>query len=171
MPIVAADIEFRYSGGTGNTDPTAALGGAMSTAGGGVIDNAVLHDLFDLVTSAESTAGDIEYRGIYIKNNHGSLTLTDARIYFTTGSDDLDIALADEAVDTTIETIANEGTAPVGPTFSHPTTYAGGLQLNSSTGLASQSFKGVWVRRTIPSSAGAESAHSETIAVEGDTLA
>lgn len=169
MAIVAADIEFRYSGGTGNTDPNAALGGAMSTSGSGVIDNAVLHDLFDLVSSAEASAGDTEYRGIYIKNNHGSLTLSDARVYFTTASDDLDVALADEAVNSTIETIANESTAPVGPTFSHPTTYGTGLQLNSTTGLTSGSNKGLWIRRVVPSSAGAESAHSETIKVEGDT--
>lgn len=45
MPIVAADIVFRYSGGAANVDPNASLGGARSTAGGGVIDNAVLHDL------------------------------------------------------------------------------------------------------------------------------
>jgi hypothetical protein len=31
------DIEFRLSGGTANTDPTAALGGAMATVAGGII--------------------------------------------------------------------------------------------------------------------------------------
>jgi hypothetical protein len=92
-------------------------------------------------------------------------------VYFTTAANDLDIALADEAVNTTIETIANESTAPVGPTFSHPTTYAGGLQLNGATGLTAGSNKGVWVRRVIPAAAGAETAHSETIKVEGETAA
>lgn len=169
MPIVAADIEWRYSGGAGNTDPNAALGGAISTAGAGVVDDNVLHDLFDAVSSAESSPGDTEYRGIYIKNNHGTLTLIDARIYFTTASDDLDIALADEAAGSTMETIANESTAPVGPTFSHPASYAAGLQLNGAGGLTAGQIKGVWVRRVIPAAAGAESAHTETLKVEGDT--
>lgn len=35
MAISAADIVFRLSGGAANTDPSAALGGAMSTVGGG----------------------------------------------------------------------------------------------------------------------------------------
>src|SRR3954468_12750947 len=132
MPIVAADIEFRYSGGAANTDPNASLGGAISTAGGGTIDNAVLHDLWDPVSSAESTPGDTEYRGFYVKNAHGSLTLIDARIYFTTAADDLDIGLASAAAGSSMASIANESTNPEsgGITFSHPTTYAGGLQLN-----------------------------------------
>jgi hypothetical protein len=171
MAIVAADIQYRYSGGATNTDPNACLGGAISTDAAGVVDDNVDNDLFDDVSAAEASAGDTEYRGIYIKNNHGSLTLVDARVYYTPAANDLDIALADEAVNTTIETIANESTAPVGPTFSHPTTYAGGLQLNGATGLTAGSNKGVWVRRVIPAAAGAETAHSETIKVEGETAA
>ncbi len=31
MPIVAADIDFRLSGGAANSDPNAALGGAKSS--------------------------------------------------------------------------------------------------------------------------------------------
>lgn len=173
MPIVASDIEVRYSGGAANTSAAAALGGAISTAGGGTVDTAVKNDLFDDVSAAESTAGDVEYRGIYVKNNHGSLTLTDARIYMSADSsnvnDTVDLALADEAVSTTIETIADESTAPVGPTFSHPTTYAGGLALNSSTGLAAGAYKGVWVRRTIGAGA-ASGSITNTLTVEGTTL-
>lgn len=169
MSIVGSDIQFRYSGGAANVDPNACLGGAISTAGAGVIDDAVLHDLFDAVSSAEASAGDTEYRGFYIKNAHATLPLTDARIYFTTASDDLDLAIGGEAVDVSLEVIANESAAPVGEVFTHPTTYAGGLNLNSTTGLVAGSYKGVWLRRVIPGSATAESAHSETVKVEGDT--
>lgn len=170
MPIVGTDIKFRYSGGAGNNNPNACLGGAISTDAGGSLDNAVLHDLWDAVSSAEAAAGDTEYRGIYIRNDHATLPLTTARIYFTTAADDLDVALADEAMDVAMEIIANESTAPVGPVFSHPVTYATGLDLSASlTGGTPGSFKGVWVRRVIPGAAGAESAHSETIKVEGDT--
>jgi hypothetical protein len=172
MSIVAADIEWRYSGGAANTSAAACLGGAISTAGGGVIDTGVKNDLFDDVSSAEASAGDTEYRGIYIKNNHASITLEDARVYVSADSssadDEIDIALADEAVTTTIETIANEGTAPVGPVFSHPTTYAGGLALNGTTGLVAQAYKGVWVRRVVNAGAAAGSI-TATLKVEGQT--
>lgn len=173
MPVAASDIQFRYSGGAANTSAAACLGGAMSTAGAGVVDDNVKNDLFDDVSSAETTAGDVEYRAIYIKNNHASIALTDASIYISSNStsttEEVDIALADEAVDTTIETIANESTAPVGPTFTHPTA-AGTLKLNSTTGLAAQSFKGVWLRRTVDAGTTAQANNAFTLAVTGDTL-
>jgi hypothetical protein len=172
MAIVAGDIEWRYSGGTTNTDPAASLGGAMSTQASGVIDTGVKNDLFDDVSSAEASAGDTEYRGIYIKNNHGSLTFQDCRVYHSadsaSSSDVVDIAIADEGVSTTIETIANENTAPTGPSFSHPTTYAGGIALNSTTGLAAAAYRGLWVRRTISASAPSGSI-TNTLRVEGLT--
>ena len=172
MPIVSTDIELRYSGGAANTDPNAALGGAISTAGGGVVDTGVDNDLFDDVSSAEASAGDTEYRGVYVKNNHATIALTDARIWHSVddahAGDVIDMALADEAVTTTIETIANESTAPVGPSFSHPTSFAGGLQLNSATGLIAQAYKGVWLRRVISAAAGSGSV-SNSIKVEGTT--
>lgn len=169
MSIVASDIQYRYSGGAANTDPNACLGGAISTAGAGTLDDAVLNDLFDNVSAAEATAGDVEYRGVYVKNNHGTLAYQDARLYFTTAAAQLDIAVAAEAAGSTMATIANESAAPVGVTFSHPTTYAAGLQLNGSGGLTAGQARGVWVRRTVAASAPAETAHTETLRCEGYT--
>lgn len=172
MPIVASDIEFRYSGGSGNTSANACLGGAISTAGGGTADTGVKNDLFDDVTSSEAAAGSVEYRGIYVKNNHGTITLEDARIWVSSdtssASDELDIGVAVEAVNASMATIANETTAPTSVVFSHPTTYAGGLALNGSTGLTAGSFKGVWVRRTVTAGAGAASV-TGTLSVQGNT--
>lgn len=173
MPIAAADIEFRYTGGAPNTDPDASLGGAPSTAVAGVVNDSVLHDLFDQVSSAEASAGDVEYRCIAVWNAHGTLTLQDARVYLSADSsetdDTIDLALAGEAVNTAPETIADEDTAPVGETFTHPTTYAGGLQLNGSTGVPAGQYKGVWVRRTTAASATAGTITGNTIKVEGQT--
>lgn len=39
MAISRHQVEFRLSGGAANTDPAAALGGAMSTAGGGLLES------------------------------------------------------------------------------------------------------------------------------------
>lgn len=171
MAIVASDIEFRQSGGTSNTSANASLGGAMSTqaATGGTIEDNSANDVFDDVSSVEQAAGDTEYRGIYAKNNHGSLTLQDARAYITSQAE-LDIGVAVEAVSTSMATIANESTAPTSVTFSHPANYAAGLQLNGSTGLAPAAYRGIWVRRTIAAAAASGTRNTETIAVEGATL-
>ncbi len=125
----------------------------MSTVGGGLVDTGVKNDLWDDVSAAEAAAGDTEYRGVYIQNQNNTDTLTDARVYMSADSanagDIIDLALADEAINTAIETIANENTAPVGPVgpvFTHPATYAGGLQLNGATGLVGDAYKRVWQR-------------------------
>lgn len=171
MAVAASDIQHRYSGGSGNTSAAACLGGAMSTAGGGVIDDAVANDLWDDVAAADALAGDTEYRGIYIKNNHASDPLTAPAIYISAqpAVSEIDIALADEAVTTTIETIANENTAPSGPTFSRPSTYGAGLALNGGSALAAQAYKGIWVKRTV-NAASASGSQTYTYKVEGTTV-
>jgi hypothetical protein len=169
MAITATDILWKLSGGAGNSNVNAALGGAMSST---QIVDASNNNLFDDVSGAESAAGDVEYRAFYIQNNHGSLTLQDARVYISAAtsstSTEFDIAPADEAITTTIETIADESTAPVGPVFSRPTTYAGGIALNGTTGLPPAAYKGIWIKRTVTAGASA-AADTGTIRVEGDT--
>lgn len=168
-PIVGTDIQWRLSGGAANANVNAALGGAMSSTS---ITDASNNNLFDDVSGAESLAGSIEYRGFYVRNNHGTLTLQDARIYIssaTTSADtEFDIAIAVEAVNVTMATIANETTAPATVSFTRPTTYTGGLQINAATGLAAAANRGVWIRRTVNASAAA-AADAGTIKVEGDT--
>ena len=130
MAIVAGDIIFRLSGGAGNSDPDLSLGGVISST---AITDASVENLFDNVSGAESTAGDTEYRGFYVLNNHGSLTWQSVKLWISTetpSADSLiDIALAGEGVDVTMETIANESTAPVGESFTHPTSAGAGLSL------------------------------------------
>lgn len=170
MAITATDILWPLSGGSSNTNVNASLGGALSSTG---IADATNDNLFDDVSGAEATAGDVEYRGFYIKNNHGTLTLTDARIYISaltsSAGTEFDIGIAAEAVSVTMATIANESTAPTSVSFSRPTDYTGGLQLNGSTGLAPGAYRGVWIRRTVTAGAGA-AADTGTLKVEGNTL-
>ncbi len=61
-----------------NTNPNASLGGAVSSTE--VVDNS-LHNLFDKVSADESLSGDTEYRAVFIKNNHSTLTLENAKVY------------------------------------------------------------------------------------------
>jgi hypothetical protein len=84
-----------------------------------------------------------------------------------TGGASLAIALPDEAVNATIETVANENTAPVGPTFSTPTTEGAALLIGD---LAPGEFRGLWLRRTAANSA-ALSADGATLTFVFDTEA
>ena len=169
MAIVAGDLKIYFSGGSGNTDPNASLGGAISTTE--VTDNTT-HNLFDQVSGTESLAGDTEYRGIYLKNTHGTLTLQNTKVYISsnTGSADttIDIALDGGATNATMETLSDESTAPSGETFTAPTTYAGGLSIGS---LAAGEKKGIFVRRTVSASAAAVNDDAVTIKYDGDTAA
>ena len=169
MPIVAGDLKIYLSGGAGNSDPNASLGGVISSTE--VTDNTT-HNLFDQVSGTESLAGDIEYRGVYLKNTHGSLTLQNTKIYISsnTGSADttIDIALDGGATNATMETLSDESTAPSGETFTAPTTYAGGLSIGS---LAAGEKKGLFIRRTVNASAAAVNDDAVTIKYDGDTAA
>ena len=169
MPIASSDLKIYLSGGAANSDPNAALGGAISSTE--VTDNTT-HNLFDQVSGTESNAGDTEYRCVYLKNTHGSLTAQNTHVYISsnTASSDttIDIALAGEGSNATAETIANENTAPSGETFSAPTTYAGGLDMGN---LAAGQRYGLWIRRTVTAGAAAVNDDAVTIKYDCDTAA
>ena len=169
MAIVASDLKIRLSGGAANSDVNAALGGAKSSVE--VTDNTT-HNLFDQVSGTESLAGDIEYRGVYLHNGHGSLTAQNTHVYIssnTPASDTtIDIALAGEGLNATMETVANENTAPAGETFSAPTTYAGGLDMGN---IPAGQHYGLWIRRTITAGASAVNDDTVTIKYDCDTAA
>lgn len=162
MPIVSTDIKYRLSGGAANSDPAASLGGAKSSVDAG-------SNIFDDVSSAEATAGDVEYRCAYVHNNHGTLSLIGAKVWIQTQtpSSDTDVAigLGTSAINGTEQTVANEQTAPTGVTFSAPSSFAGGLSIGD---IPAGQHKAVWVRRTINAAAAAY-ADSFTLRAQGDT--
>ena len=63
MAIIASELHYRHSGGAGNSDPDASIGGAMSST---QITDDSDNNLFDDVTGDEASSGDTEYRGIYL---------------------------------------------------------------------------------------------------------
>lgn len=172
MAIVASEIKFILSGGASNTTPANSLGGAISTQVGGEITTDQLNNLWDNVSGDEAAAGDTEYRAIFIKNTNGSITLTGAKVWISsnTGStdDDISIALADEGIANTIETVADESTAPTGPTFSAPTSFGTGLSLGN---LGAGQAHGLWIKRVVGSSAAAVNNNAYTLSVQGTTTA
>jgi hypothetical protein len=169
MPIVASDIVERLSGGAGNSDPNASLGGAISSTA--VTDNTT-HNLWDVVSSAESSAGDTEYRCIYVRNSHGSLTLQSAKVWISTNTPSADtairIALGTSAVNGTEQTIANESTAPTGVTWSTAANEGAALSIGN---IPAGQHKAIWIERVVGSSATAANDDSYVLTYAGDTAA
>lgn len=163
MTLQASEISLRLSGGSGNTSQIASLGGAKSTT------TVASSALFDDVTSGEASAGDVEYRCIYVNNaNAGSDVYYAVKIWIQTNtpssSTTFDIGLGTAGLNNTEQTVANENTAPTGVTFSAPSNYAGGLSIGDIP--AGQHYS-VWIRRTV--TAGAVGASDScTIQYQGD---
>lgn len=177
MAITSSDIVYRLSvvaaaGDTTAGTPATALGDQVSTT---AITTATLNNLFDDVSGAEAAAGDVEYRCIFVLNNHASLTLQAANCYITSqtaGGGTIDIGLDPAAVSAKgsasaqAATIANESSAPAGVTFSSPTS---GAPLTIGD-MAPGQVKGIWLRRTVTAGAGALNPDGVIIGVTGDTL-
>lgn len=168
MAIADTDILLRLSGGASNSDPNASLGGVMSTTT--VITDNTLHNLFDKVLGSESSLGDTEYRGFYVLNNHGSLTLESAKIWIDSETShagaNIQIALADEGLNATMETIATENDAPSGPSFQEAATEGAALTLGN---IPFGQRYGIWVKRVIGSGTLAKNNYTIVIKVKGDT--
>jgi hypothetical protein len=167
MAIVAGDIDFRLSGGAGNSDVNASLGGAKSST---EVATNVAANLFDHVSGTESAAGDTEYRCIYYHNAHGSLTAQSAKVYITSNTtstgDALAIGVGTAAINGTEQTIANESAAPSAVSFSAPADYATGLALGN---IPAGQHIAIWVRRIVDAGAGAKTDNVATIEVGVDT--
>lgn len=168
MAIISTDIVYRLSGGSGNADPDASLGGVKSSTAIG----AGLHNLFDLVGSAESSAGDTEYRCFYVHNAHATLTMQNSVIWIqsnTTSTDTaIEIALGSSAVNGTEQTVADESTAPTAVTFSAPANQGAALSIGN---IPPGEHKAIWVKRIVNAGAAAYNDDSATIRVQCDTSA
>jgi hypothetical protein len=169
MPIAASDIKYYLSGGASNSDPNAALGGAISST---QFVDATLNNLFDNVSGAESSAGDTEYRCIYVKNTHATLTLQSAKVYINTNTPSADsaaeIGLGSSAVNGTEQTVANESTAPSSVTFSSAAGSGNALSIGN---IPAGQHKAIWCKRIISAGGVAYNSDSFIMRVEGDTAA
>lgn len=177
MAIVSGDIKWHLSttaGSAGDSltqaDPNASLGKYVATTEA----SATVNSLFDVITGPENAASTVDYRLVFVRNTHGSLTLLTSRVWLsgdvsggavvaigldTTAKSDADSASAQAL------TIANENTAPAGVSFSAPSDYAGGLVVGD---LAPDEVKGIWIRRTAASTAALNN-DGTTLNCQGDT--
>lgn len=179
MPITASDLQFRFSVKTGSAGDTVvgtgagSLGKYVSTT---QLTDGLLHNLFDVVTGDENAASDVEYRCIFILNDHATLTLENAVVWLT--GEVAGGTTAAVGVDTTAASakgaagaqaleVATEGDAPAGVSFSAPSTKGTGLSLGS---IPAGQVKAIWIRRTAANSAALDN-DGVTINIAGDTAA
>lgn len=162
MAIIASEIQYRLSGGAANSDPNASIGGAKSST-------AIASTLFDDVSSAEASAGLVEYRCFYVHNANATLTLLSPKIWIQTNTPSatttVAIGLGSSAQGDTEQTVADETTAPVAVSFTEPADFAGGIVLGD---IPAGGHRAVWVRRTVNAGTAAI-ADSFTLRVQGDT--
>ena len=181
MPVADSDITFRLSGGAGNADQNASLGGIISStawAGG------TLHDLFDAVSGDENLASRIEYRCIYVRNGHATLAWgPNIYAWFSApvaGGATLALGWATQGVGNgtatgVASTIANETTPPSpAVTFVDQATAASkaaGVVITGGAAVTipALSVCALWIKRSAANTA-AVAADGATLNVQGDAL-
>lgn len=180
MPIITTDIVYRLSttaGAAGDStaqgNPNASLGKYVSTT----VLAAGANTLYDDISGAENAANTVDYRCLFVLNNHATLTLQNAVVYVS--SEVAGGAVVAIATDNTAPSpkgsataqatqIANETTAPAGVSaFSTPTTAGTGLALGN---IGPGQVKAFWVKRTAANTS-AVTGDGATFAVAGDTEA
>jgi hypothetical protein len=179
MAIVAGDILLKLStksGSAGNTltsTPNASLGKYISTT---QVSGTALNNLFDDVTGQENFDSDVEYRCVFVHNNHATLALQNAVVYVSSQvSGGAAAAIAVDSVASSVLgsssaqalEVTDENTAPAAISFSTPTTRGTGLSLGN---IAAGSVKAFWVRRTAANTAALDN-DGVTLVVSGDTAA
>lgn len=166
MAIVSSDIKTRLSGGASNADPALSLGGIISSTDAG-------SNIFANVSSSDAAAGCTHYRCVYVLNNHGSLTLENAKVWIQTNTPStttaISIALDGGGLNATAEgPKSDQLTAPSGETFTAPSSEGTGLSLGNIP--AGQKYA-IWIKRVVDASSPAYSNDGFTIRVKGDTAA
>lgn len=179
MAIVAGDILIKLSvktGSAGNTTagtPAGSLGKYISTT---EVSGTALNNLFDDITGQENFDSDVEYRCVFVHNNHGSLTLQNAVVYLSAqvsggavGAIAVDSTAASAVGSASAQAleVADENTAPAAISFSAPTTRATGLSLGN---IPAGSVKAFWIRRTAANTVALNN-DGLTFVVSGDTAA
>ena len=191
MPLSSLDIVFYYSdGATGPSNNTLSLGGTISAS---TITDALANNIYDDVTGDESSAGDTEYRGIYVKDTNATYTMINTKIWITGYTRHATGTLADTISmgcstfilgANTMGVCANESSsmnetgivwvtegAPSNTIGFSNTSIATTTSPFGATTLAAGSYFGVWFKRIVPAGAGAYSNRSVTIQVQCETTA
>lgn len=178
MPIASTDLVYQFSVPTA-TQGNQTLGNAATSHGGWLsttlITDAVLDNIFSDVTGDENASSNVDYKCIFLVNNHATLTLQRAVVWLfsevvggANGAVALDnigiLPKASNAQQATI--ITGKNVAPVGvTTFSTATTKSAGLTIGD---IPPGNCAAIWLRRTATNSV-AQVNDGVSIRAEGDT--
>ena len=178
MPVLESDIVPKLTtksgsaGATLTSTPAASLGKYVSITN--VDLSTILNNIIRDITAAESAAGITIYRAIAIQNNSGTDSWTPTAwlpagassggVSVAIGVDPAAASDKDSASAQGAE-IANETTAPVGVTFSSPTTSGGAISLGA---IAVDFVKFLWIRVTVTPGSGPISPYAGTIRLQGN---
>ena len=172
MPVANTDILIKYSttaGSAGNSNTgtrDASLGKYISTTQATGSANV----FFDDVQSAEASAGDVEYRCVFVHNAHATDSALNVAVQIVSevASGAVAAAALDNIAASAIgsasaqaDQVANENTAPTAVgAFG-----TGSLSIGT---LAAGQCKAVWLRRTVSASTAAMTGDGFTLRVTGD---
>lgn len=163
---MAAEVEYRLSGGAANADPNASLGGVMSSES---INSNNNPNLFANVGTSEAATGSDKYRCIFITPPVKNYTSVSIWIDTQTLSNDtqLHLAVAPEGKNADAEVIVDENTEPADVIFTRPTQDYAALALPD---LNVGDRIGVWIKRNVKSNAAGYPNDYGRIVVEGSEV-
>ena len=168
MAVLTTDLKQYLSGGAANTSGDASIGGAKSTT----VASTALDGLYNQFIGAETTAGGDFYRCLYLTNDSGTSTLVNATFWLdevgANANTTATIGLGAAAKNFSETAVANETTAPVGVTFSAPSTKATGIILPD---LLPGEYQAIWVKYTLAAATPAFALDTLSIGFGGDTAA
>ena len=157
---MAANLEWRLTGGASNDDPKLSLGGVASSS----VLAGTPEAFFDNVNPLEMLNGDEEYRALALYNAGDDLAaLVSVLLLADTFSPDTSLAIGIEASPIgSTTTIADESTAPAGVSFSQPVEGSPLPLPDIPAGSACL----VWFKRTVSAGAANMRADSVSFAVD-----
>lgn len=174
MPIAGSDVLWKLSvaaaaGDTTAGTPATSLGDQVSTT---QVTAATLNNLFDNVSGAEAAAGSVEYRCVFVHNNHATLTLQGTTVALTSQTalgGDITIAL-----DNIAASAKGSGSAQAAVIASETSAPSGVGSFGTSTltlgDLGPGQVRAVWLKRTVTAGAAAINPDGVILTWQGDTL-
>ena len=178
MPVLDSEILLKLStvagaaGNAGAGTPGASLGKYISTT---QVVSGDANDLFLDVTGTENAASQIDYQCVFVHNSNATADMIGAAIYivsqvasgtsFAIGVDPTAISAIGASPAQAVQ-VASDITAPLGVTFSNPTTEGTALALGD---IGPGECKAFWVRRTAANT-GSVANDGGVIEIVADTL-
>jgi hypothetical protein len=180
MPILSTDVAVMLSvttgaaGGSTAGTPAGSLGKYVSTT---VMDQgSTLDNLFPDITGAQNAASAVDYRCVFVQNNHGTLSMIGAALWVSSqvpSGADCQVGVDPTAVSAIgasaaqAAQIANGSSAPAGVSFSSAASSGAALALGT---IGPGQVKAIWIKRAAANTAALNN-DGLTIEIDFDTTA